>query len=283
MPAREHTSLISMSAFNGLLAVRHYSTLHPATPVPEVIEALRRVSPDDAYNNYDAAIFFDGLVAKDTGFSDAVLFFRAILSAAIQHFSPWWIRLSPFGRERLSVGLTENERQCFDAAGLFVASPGPDVLRWWDDLAQRARGAENDKRITQGREAERLTIDYETKRLNQLGIASPPRWIALDDNGAGYDVHSFDQGPVTPIAKLIEVKSCVREDLQIFLTRNEWETAVERAPHYRFHIWLLPDQKMLELTPDDLAPHVPQNRGSGRWENARISVAPSSENAWISL
>src|SRR5579883_2357182 len=105
-----------MSAFDGLLAVRRYSTAHAAPPISEVVLALRRVSPDDAYHDYDAAMLFDGLVPRDADFSNVALFFRTILSVAIQHLSPWWIRLSPHGRERLRVGLTENERQCFDAA-----------------------------------------------------------------------------------------------------------------------------------------------------------------------
>jgi hypothetical protein len=104
----------------------------------------------------------------------------------------------------------------------------------------------------------------------------PPRWISIDDNTAGYDVHSFDQGPVEPVAKLIEVKSCSRRPQEIFLTRNEWETAMQMAPHYRFHIWILPEERLIELTPEDMERHVPQDRGDGVWQITRITFSFSS-------
>ena len=107
-----------------------------------------------------------------------------------------------------------------------------------------------------------MTIAYETRAPLPSRDYAPPRWIALDDNSAGYDVHSFDEGPVEPIAKLIEVKSCARRPSEIFLTRNEWETALEREPNYRFHIWILPERELIELTPSDVADHVPQDRGT---------------------
>lgn len=108
-------------------------------------------------------------------------------------------------------------------------------------------------------------------RYQTSDITTAPRWVALDDNQAGYDVHSFDPGPVGPIAKLIEVKSC-SEKLEIFLTRNEWETAIERAPNYRFYVWKLPEKHLVELSPADLARHVPSNNGNGLWQVALIAL-----------
>jgi len=68
------------------------------------------------------------------------------------------------------------------------------------------------------------------------------------------------------------VKSSARQPAQIYLTRNEWNTAVEREPHYRFHVWILPQKELIELTPADIEPHIPNNRGQGVWEVARIAV-----------
>jgi hypothetical protein len=272
VPARTHQPLFSMSAFNGLLAVRRYLLIHSATSMPDVVLTLKRLSPDDAYHDYETAILLNSFLPQDVDHSDIAVFFRQTLSVAIQRASPWWTRLASYGRNRLRAALTENEQQCFEAAHLFSPAPSSEILKWWDALAQDARAAENDRRLAQGREAELLTISYETDRLSRLGITTPPRWIALDDNNAGYDVHSFDPGPVAPIAKLIEVKSCAREDREIFLTQNEWNTALERAPHYRFHIWFLPEQSLIELTTEDLAPHVPRDCGTGRWQTVRITL-----------
>jgi hypothetical protein len=99
----------------------------------------------------------------------------------------------------------------------------------------------------------------------------------LDDNTAGYDVHSYDPGVVEPVAKLIEVKSSTREPHEIFITRNEWETALERAPYYHFHIWLMPEQTLIELTTGDIRGHIPADHGDGHWQVVKITLKRPSE------
>jgi hypothetical protein len=266
-------SLFTMSAFNGLLAIRRYSKDHPGIVLPEVITAQKHVSADDAYHDYEAAAVLHEWVSADQSYDDIPVLFRETITVLVKQLNPWWLRMSPLGRERVRAALSANEAQCFEAAGLFSATPTAQILRWWDALAQGVRAEENSRRLAQGRLAEQLTIDYETRRLSTLGIANRPRWISLDDNTAGYDVHSYDQGPVEPIAKLIEVKSCGRGVQEIFLTRNEWETALERAPHYRFHVWMLPEERLVELTPNEIEAHVPLDRGTGRWQIIKITLS----------
>ncbi|HZQ24848.1 MAG TPA: DUF3883 domain-containing protein [Terriglobales bacterium] len=265
-------SLFSMSAFSGLIALRTYSAAHPELLPQDIIAALKRVSPDDGYHDYDAALVLHGWIGPALTHEDLQLFFRSAISVLIQRINPWWRRLFTIGRDRVRAALNPNELQCFDAAGLFSENPDTDIRAWWDAFQESARSESDARRLEQGREAERLTIEYETKRLSELGIANRPRWIALDDNTAGYDVQSYEKGPVEPIARLIEVKSCVGTAREVFLTRNEWETAVEMAPYYRFHIWILPDEELIELTPADLSPHVPADRGNGLWQITRIEL-----------
>lgn len=272
-PSRQE-SLFTMSAMNGLLAMRRYHADHPDVELQDVIATLKRVSADDAYHDYEAAVLLDRLVKRGGAPGiDIPTFFRETVTAVVDDTRPWWIRLSPWGRDRVKAALSSNEAQCLDAAGLFSSPPSAEVLQWWDALAQEVRATDNAKLLEQGRKAEQLTMDYEARRLSELGIPNRPRLISLDDNSAGYDVHSYEKGPVEPIAKLIEVKSCSREEGDIFITRNEWETAVERAPHYCFHIWTLPDEKLIELTPAELGVHIPVDHGKGRWQIAKISTA----------
>jgi hypothetical protein len=278
---RRSEILFSMSAFSGLLAIRIYSTAHPGLSLVEVITALKRVSPDDGYHDYEAALVLHDWVESDTEHTHIPTFFRHILTTLIQRTNPWWRRFFPLGRDRVKSVLNSNEQQCFEAAGLFSETPDPEIRKWWDTLQQAARSEDDNKRLLQGREAEQLTIDYETRRLSDLGIPNRPRWIAIDDNTAGYDVHSFDKGPVEPIAKLIEVKSCSRVPEEIFLTRNEWETAVEMAPNYRFHIWILPEEQLIELTPSDIEKHIPLDRGDGLWQITRIAISSSAGQVFL--
>ncbi len=273
MTLHRQESLFTMSALNGLLAIRRYAIAHPNVLLPEVVTALKHVSADEAYHNYEAAATLHSLVARaERPETDIPLFFREAITTLVREIKPWWVRLSTSGRDRVKAALSINEVQCFDAAGLFAQPPTAEILTWWDALAHGVRANDNAKLLAQGREAERLTMDYETRRLSDLGISNRPQWISFDDNAAGYDVLSYERGPVEPVAKLIEVKSTGRRPREIFLTRNEWETALERFPNYCFHIWTLPEMQLTELTPSDLSRHVPENNGNGVWQVVRITL-----------
>lgn len=274
MSDRQPESFFAMSAFSGVLAIRIYFAAHPGLPAKDAIAAVKHVAPDDAYHDYDAALVLHECLGDSCDHADVPVFFRHMLATLIQRTNPWWLRLFPYGRVRVKAALSVKELQCFEAAGLFSDAPGPDIREWWDRLQHDARSKDDEARLRQGREGERLTIQYETRRLRNLGIMQPPRWISIDDNTAGYDVHSFDEGRVEPVAKLIEVKSCSRRPVEIFLTRNEWETAMQMAPNYRFHIWILPEEHLIELTPEDMEKHVPQDRGDGVWQTTRINLSP---------
>jgi len=274
----ERERILSMSALNGLLAIRRYAALHSQVPLTEIISTLKRISPDDAYHDYEMAVVLSGLTsARDEHLQDATALFRDAIWSFIEEARPWWVRLSPWGRERIRTALSTNEEQCFEAAGLFARTPSTVIREWWDELSRKARRADDDRKQQQGRRAEQLTIDYENRRLSGLGITNTVRWVALDDNSAGYDVQSYDIGVVEPIAKLIEVKSSARDSREIFLTRNEWNTAIERVPHYFFHIWLLPEEELIEITPDELRMHIPQDQASGEWQTTKITLRRLSD------
>ena len=273
MSAHRQESLFTMSALNGLLAIRRYSMVHPDIHLSEVVTAVRRVSVDNAHHNYEAALVLHGLTAQTGGLdADISAFYRRIITILVKELNPWWIRLSPSGRDRVKAALSVNEAQCFDAAALFLHPPSPEILKWWDELAHEVRAKDDAKHLEQGRAAEQLTMEYEIKRLAALGISNSPRWISIDDNSAGYDVHSYNKGPVEPVAKLIEVKSTVRQPGEIYITRNEWETALDMAPNYYFHIWTLPEKHLTELTPADIEPSMPVNRGNGSWQVAKVAL-----------
>ena len=268
----KHEPLLTMSAFCGLVALRCYVAMHPNIPVPDAVRAVRRLSADDAHHDYVAAATLLAYLGNDYASDGIVALFRGTISSIIRRDRPWWTRVAPLGRERLRAALNSNEAQCFEAAGLFIEMPTTDVLAWWDSLAQAARATENDGKLQHGREAEQLTLAFERERLARLGIERDPKWIAIEDNTAGYDIQSFDPGVVEPVNKLIEVKSCSREVIQIFISRNEWETAVASMPHYHFHVWLLPEKKLIELSVSDIAPHIPLNQGCGVWQNVGITL-----------
>jgi hypothetical protein len=262
---------LSMSALQGVWALKSYRRRHPELLTAQIVSSLRRTSPDDAYHDYEAALELETVVdaVHEIEFHD---FLRRSITNIIRAQTPWWLPLVAKGREKVRAALNSNEEQCFEDAKLFSSFPDDEVIAWWDSLATEVRALRQEANNLQGRVGEKLSLEYELRRLISEGITVEPRWIALDDNTAGYDILSYDSGTVEPVVKLIEVKTCSRAAAQFFLTTNEWRTALERSDHYVFHLWLLPEEKLIEFSPADIREHVPIDQGEGEWQDAVITV-----------
>jgi len=157
---------------------------------------------------------------------------------------------------------------------LLADEPDEIVLQWWDRVTGQVRLAGDRLKLERARRAERLTLELEKQRLNQLGIKLRPIWMGLEDNMAGYDVLSYEPGDPTPTNKLIEVKSTIASPLRFMLTRTEWEKAKSIGEAYCFHIWdLQPSPPILYVrNVADVARHVPADSEKGKWQSAAIPV-----------
>lgn len=262
---------LSMSALSALYAIRTYGLTHPEATLGETIESLRRSDADMSAVDFGGAVAFHNALDLPTPDAPAG-FFRATLTAWINHAEPWWLRLFPYGRERVLAALTPDEIQCFRAATLLQDPPETEICEWWDQLANLRRAAENTDLTEQGREAERWSLEFERERLSALGIQLRPKWVAIENNGAGFDIQSYDKGQVEPVARLIEVKSSTQSPPRMILTRNEWETANRFGERYFFHVWSVPAKKLKVLSSAEVEPHIPHDNGTGKWSEAVIPV-----------
>jgi hypothetical protein len=184
------------------------------------------------------------------------------------------LELVTYGRDNVIKNLTDDELQVFRNAQLLEKIPDQAIVDWWDDLKQRGRSLLNKKLHAQGRLAERWTIDFEELKTSNLGPQYKPVWMALEGDHFGYDILSFRSNfPSAPLAVLIEVKSFFNpEKPQFYITRNEWQKAVETENNYIFFIWCMADRKHKAYSHWDIEPHIPKNNGSGEWETALISL-----------
>ena len=258
-----------MSTFEALRMIRIYRSHHMGLPTPELVLLIRRI--DATAYDFDAGIHLDSLLGPDVTPSDPIGFYQACIEVIIYR-QPIWAKTIGLGRRKFSQKLSRDEQQCFRSARLLDDPAAPSVVAWWDRVTGVLRLSADQEKLRRARAAERLSLEHETHRLQNVGIKREPIWMAVDDNTAGYDVLSYDVGPYEPINRLIEVKSTIASPLRFFLTRNEWETAIKFGDRYIFHIWDLTSSCLHERTVAQIAPHIPTDNEKGRWANAEIPV-----------
>ncbi len=268
--AAEEVRFFRMGALAAVIGLKQYLEQHDDALPTEAAVALKRTDADYAGADFESGLELLQQLPKEIDFRKFSLAIRDILSFLIESRRPWWLRLFPLGRQLLANSLTKDELQTFRIAGLMDVPPTPDVLKWWDYFASRARQNANETNLERGRDGELLTLEYERKRLARLGIHEEPKWIAIEDNTAGYDVLSYDKSEYGLVNKLIEVKATTDAAPRMILTRNEWKHASQLEEAYCFHIWALPSQKLEILSVKDVSMHVPSDIGSGNWLEVEI-------------
>lgn len=194
--------------------------------------------------------------------------FRETVTRLLDLARPVWVRVLPAGRQRVVMSIDDDTRQCLDIAGLMGTEP--DVVAWWDRLAAVGRMWEEETRLIVGRGAEERAMVYERQRL--AGTGREPRWVAIEDNGAGYDIQSWrvrgaDPGELDE--HFIEVKGSSRNGI-IHLSRGEWGFALGHGAAWELQVWLPEAQSPAVLALADIAKHVPANQGDGRWAEVEI-------------
>jgi hypothetical protein len=166
--------------------------------------------------------------------------------------------------------------QCFREAGI-LDSLDEEIITWWDRVSARYREDRQAQNVETGRKGERLSFAYEYKRTGKV-----PYWIALEYEGAGYDIKSRLSGEVDdPL--LIEVKTSNESwgNAKFHLSRKEWKVLVGER-HSVLHLWSLANRQMEHaIVPmSDVTPHIPDNQGKGEWESIEcpFSVFTPSPN-----
>ncbi len=269
------TRLFSMGAFDALRSIRMQAAKSGNDDRKQVIEVLRAINADLASLDFSSALELDGVVSPQAVLEFPHQFYRCCLNDLIISQRLGWARIITLGRGKFLRQLERDEQQCFRAAQLTDDPPTPDVVQWWDALSGSMRREYDRGRMERAREAEWLTLQYEVRRLGALGITQQPRWVAIDDNTAGYDVLSYDLAAgASPRNRLIEVKSTIASPLRFFVTRNEWEQALKFGDAYHFHIWdvSVTPARLYERTALQVSPHIPEDQANGKWATATIPV-----------
>jgi len=139
-----------MSAFDGLLALRRYSLAHPEVVLADVITAVKHVSVDDAYHDYETALVLERLVPRSNRWTLISPHFIGNDNHIGQNNRALVGAPCPFWAGPRESGSHSHELQCLNAASLFSSTPTAEIRKWWDELSQVVRATDDAKRLEQG-------------------------------------------------------------------------------------------------------------------------------------
>ena len=200
--------LFSMSAFEGLRAIRIQCALQPEISVENIIILVQSTEPDSGSFDFVASqVLLDFI--DDSVPPHGLSFYQHCIAKTILNCQPIWARLMTLGRRRFVKKLGRDEESIFREAGLLIDPPDDYVVSWWDEITGLVRLEGDRQKLERARQAEKYTLNYETEQLHIIGITEKPRWIAIEDNTAGYDVLSYTKNSYGLVNKLIEVKSTI--------------------------------------------------------------------------
>lgn len=192
---------------------------------------------------------------------------KLMLKDYITIAKPIWAYRIPYGRKEASTFMTKDELSCFNEANLLSDDPNLSAVDWWDDISSLFRGDINLKMLQIGRDGEKLTVQFETKRVKRK-----PIWQSIDSNLSGFDIISTTTEESTD-KLFIEVKTTNEsiENATFHISENEWNVA-NKSKYYSFYLWHLNEDviQLAILSKEDIVQHIPTNNDSGKWESVKI-------------
>lgn len=208
---------------------------------------------------------------------ESILQLRSQIFTLITILNPSWVATTAQGRQAFVQYAPQEVIQCFRESGL-LDSFDDEVVRWWDQIATRFREARLIDNIKTGRKGERLSYDLEKKRTGK-----DPYWIALEFDGAGYDIKS-QVGSDIEVPLLIEVKASTQSwtNATFFLSRHEWKV-LSKETYAVFHLWSLATQppEYAIIAVANVESHIPLDKGNGEWKIVECPFSVFESNSLL--
>lgn len=268
MDQNKYRCWLSVSSFLAYCEIQVTLTQFPGHTLNDAIKLISKNRHRAASLDFESAINAGASLGWTEILEPSAGGLRTFIRHYIRSEEPWWAKIIPHGRSKLLSILDSDIVQCFREAALLDARPSDSALEWWDEMSAIARAEADIERMKNARTAERLSLDYETSRLRSLGITQEPEWKSIEDNSLGYDILSYDVQHDSLIRKMIEVKSTTTG--YIYISRNEWRNAQSSKGRTFFHIWKVPEWELSVKTSEDIAESIPQDCGSGHWQEVII-------------
>jgi hypothetical protein len=227
--------------------------------------------------------------AKASDPTESLPFAREVLLKIVKKHFPELIAFAFLDTRRVRGEIDEYLRSVLDDCRLLEMEPDGGAIEWWEGLRSLGQFSEDESKKEIGNDAEKLTVAYETRRLESLGLraaAEKVKWVAEGNDRAGFDVLSLNHGVDKRFGDQsglqIEVKVGRRESedsFSVMLTRHEYRILASRSMAWVLHVWLYKPgraefaEKPVKVSREEVEKVVPAALPMFEWETARITFA----------
>ena len=178
---------------------------------------------------------------------------------------------------------------CLVSFGLFNTSDNGNIVRIHDsrivtllfrDVVVPNKGITPErlkaimrKKEKAGDASELLALEYEKRRLNEIGVTKSPHRVSLLDAAKGYDIASYESSTSEKFDRFIEVKTFSSQSF--YMSKNEiWVANILRE---KYHLYLVSKSVGVEVIRDP----YPELHSPGLWAQEPVSfrfirVSPDS-------
>lgn len=273
------TKYFSYSTLKGLIDIKENIPFVSNQGIDKLLQ-IKKDSGNWTYNIKGAFNFYQEYPDIFENFlpvcsaDDLDMFLSMIVSS-----KPDWLAKVQFGRSAikevvLELEDSENLVQIFEELELFNSNDEV-VSIWWAYLDFIARSQDNESfnKRKLGLLGESLTLEYEKNIIKDMGITNSIENIAIDFPNAGYDILSWRVKNKKEHEIYIESKYNSRNNKSFFLTRNEYNKAIESKDNYFIYLWLSNDHiNPIILKYKDIEKNTPKDYGGSEWKEAFISL-----------
>jgi hypothetical protein len=233
--------------------------------------------------------------AKASDRAASLPFAREILLKIVKKHFPELIAFAFLDTRRVRGEIDEYVRSVLDDCRLLEMEPDDGAIDWWEGLRSLGQFSEDESKKEIGNDAEKLTVAYETSRLESLGLRSAAdkvKWVAEGNDRAGFDVLSLNYGVDKSFGDQsglqIEVKVGRKESNESFsvmLTRHEHRILAGRSMAWVLHVWLYKPgraefaEEPVKISRQEVEQVVPPALPMFEWETARITFALPNTSA----
>lgn len=177
---------------------------------------------------------------------------RSILYEVIINNNCEWLLFFNEDPEIFKTAIPNEWIEILDFGNLFDFADSV-ILDWWSEVFSKFKRYKEGQKLENGKVAEKLTYNYEIDRLGLRDTDKEHlyvRWASQISDYFGYDVLSirgrqlkFSYAENDTIQ--IEVKCTVsfnEEQFRFYVTKNEWNNAVNNIDSYYFYCWVSLDK-----------------------------------------